>query len=81
MAGRKVCVTDHFEKISLSRKASLSSGLSSQPTQKFTQCNVSVKFRVTLYEQVRFTVTSNISAFTFQFFRFTIFSCRLRAVD
>jgi len=28
-----------------------------------------------------FTVTSNISAFTFQFFCFTIFSCRLRAVD
>ena len=28
-----------------------------------------------------FTVTSNISAFTFQFFRFTIFSYRLRAVD
>ena len=27
------------------------------------------------------TVTSNISAFTFQFFCFTIFSCRLRAVD
>ena len=28
-----------------------------------------------------FTVTCNISAFTFQFFCFTIFSCRLRAVD
>ena len=28
-----------------------------------------------------FTVTSNISAFTFYFFCFTIFSCRFRAVD
>ena len=28
-----------------------------------------------------FTVTSNIYAFTFYFFCFTIFSCRLRAVD
>ena len=28
-----------------------------------------------------FTVASNISAFTFQFFCFTVFSCRLRAVD
>ena len=29
----------------------------------------------------RMQVTSNVSAFTFQFFCFTIFSCRLRAVD
>jgi len=28
-----------------------------------------------------FTVTSNISAFTFKFFCFTVFSCHLRAVD
>ena len=39
-------------------------------------------FRTVLYMiSQTFTVTSNISAFTFQFFCFTIFSCRLRAVD
>ena len=38
-------------------------------------------FRTNYMIPQTFTVTSNISAFTFQFFCFTIFSCRLRAVD
>ena len=38
-------------------------------------------FRTNYMIPQTFTVTSNISAFAFQFFCFTIFSCRLRAVD
>jgi len=38
-------------------------------------------FRTNYMIPQTFTVTSNMSAFTLQFFCFTIFSCRLRAVD
>ena len=47
-----------------------------------SHCSLSFSFFRTNYMIPQTcTVTSNISAFTFQFFAFTIFSCRLRAVD
>ena len=48
-----------------------------------SHCSLSFSFffRTNYMIPQTFTVTSNISAFTFQFFCFTNFSCRLRAVD
>ena len=47
-----------------------------------SHCSLSFSFFRTNYMIPQtFTVTSNVSAFTFQFFCFTIFRCRLPAVD